>query len=195
MYEDISGAFLNVAKSVIIPLVNPVEQEWFNRIGCIVLKPGESTIYLGCIIGYNITPSKETQFLLGKVYKRLSHWANSSLSFVGRVILLKHVIRAMPIYHLMSMSLNLQGFDELESVSREFLWGENKEGEFRKLLLVAWKDTALGKAEGGLGFVDLHSISLVLKMRWVSCILEEDTSNWVLLAKESFSRSLDSGFR
>lgn len=69
-----------------------------------------STKYLGCLIGFNVTPSQEIDFLLGKVYKRLSHWANFSLSFVGRSILLRHVIKAMSIYHLMSMSLNVQGF-------------------------------------------------------------------------------------
>lgn len=37
-YEDISGAFLNVAKSVIVPLVNSAQQDWLNGIGYKVLQ-------------------------------------------------------------------------------------------------------------------------------------------------------------
>lgn len=69
VFEDISGAYLNVAKSVIVPLVNPEPQVWFNRIGCQVLGPSDTTKYLGCLIGYNVTPTQETYFLLGKVSK------------------------------------------------------------------------------------------------------------------------------
>lgn len=78
-----------------------------------------------------MSPMQETNFLLGKVCKWLCHWANRSLSFAGRLVLLMHVIRAMPIYHLMTMSLNTQGFEKLECILRDFLWGKNELGEFR----------------------------------------------------------------
>lgn len=60
---------------------------------------------------------------------------------------------------------------------------------------MAWDDTTLVKAEGGLGFVDLHNTSLALKMRWTSHLLEDDQYFWVLLAKSSVARSLNFGFR
>lgn len=120
-FEDISRAFLNVAKSMIVPLVNPNPQEWFASIGCKVLLSSKTTIYLGCLIGHKVSPQQETDFLLDKVRKRLSHWANQSLSFAGRTILLRHVICAMPIYHFMTMTLNWDGFDKLECISRNFL--------------------------------------------------------------------------
>lgn len=51
VFENILGDFLNVTKSIIIPLVNPMAQAWFNDIKCRVLQPHETTIYLGCLIG------------------------------------------------------------------------------------------------------------------------------------------------
>lgn len=138
VFENILGAFLNVAKSIIIPLTNPTNQEWYARIGCWVLKPGESTIYLGCLIGFNINPTQETNFLLDKVCKCLSHQANKMLSFVDRFVVLCHVNRAMSDYHLISMFLNSQGFEELKGISQDFLQVKNKEGENRNVL-VAWK--------------------------------------------------------
>lgn len=92
------------------------------------------------------------------------------------------------------MSLHPQGFLELERISREFLWGKNELGEFKKPL-VAWKDTALNKAEGGVGFDDVQSTSLVLKMRLSNRILADEDVIWVQLAKASMARSLKSGFR
>lgn len=92
IFENIVGAFLNVARSVIIPLVNLVAQAWFGSIGCLILQPRETTIYLGCLIGFKVTPSLKTEFLLGKVHKQLSHLANRVLSFTGQIVLLQHVI-------------------------------------------------------------------------------------------------------
>lgn len=119
-FENILGALLNVKKFVIVLLFNPTPQNWFAGIGYQVLGPMETTKYLGCLIGYKMTPSQETKFLLGKVWKRLSHWANCTLSFAGQTILLRHIIKAMPIYHLMSMSVNQSGFEDLEGISRNF---------------------------------------------------------------------------
>lgn len=79
IFENISGACLNVCKSVIIPLTNPRPQLWHQSTGCKILKDSETTVYLGCLIGYHVTPLQETKFLLGKVRKRLSHWANRCL--------------------------------------------------------------------------------------------------------------------
>lgn len=192
-YETISGAFLNVGKSVIVPLLNPQPQDWFVDVGFKVLQPGESTIYLGCLIGFHVSPTQEIDFLIGKVCKRLSHWANWSLSFAGRSVLLRHVICAMPIYHLMTISLNTQGFKELEGISRDLLWGMNELGDLKKPL-VAWADTTLYKVEGGVGIENLHSTSLTFKMRWCTRLCTDEDSAWVLLAQVGISRSLDSSF-
>lgn len=183
-----------MAKLVIVPLVNSIAQTWFAGIGYRVLQAHKTTVYLGCLIRFKVTPSVETEFLLGKVRKRLSHWANRSLSFAGRSILLRHAIRVMPIYHLLSMTLNTQGFVDLECIARDFWWGKNKDGEIKKPL-VAWRDTTLCKAEGGIDFNSLYNTSLVLKMHWLNMILLEDSAIWVLLACACISKSLDKGFR
>lgn len=120
IFENVSGAWLNVSKSVIVPLSNPLPQEWHQTTGCKVLQENESMVYLGCLIGYHVTPLQETEFLLGKVRKCLFHWVNKSLSFAGKTILLCHVIRAIPIFHFMSMTINVKDFRMLEQICRNF---------------------------------------------------------------------------
>lgn len=94
----------------------------------------------------------------------------------------------------MTISLYPQGFEDLEKISHDFLWGKNELGEFRKPL-VAWKFTALNQAEGGVGFEDFQSTTLALKMRLCSRLLTEEDTTWVLLARANIARSLDSGFQ
>lgn len=90
-----------------------------------MLQPHETTKYLGGIIGFKVTPFLETEFLLGKVRKRLGHSTNHALNFTGRVVILYHIIKAMPIYHLFLMSLNSQGFKDLETIAHIF-YGEKQ---------------------------------------------------------------------
>lgn len=84
--------------------------EWLSGTGCRIAKSGKIAVYLGCPIGYKVRPSQEADFLLGKLRKKLFTWANRSLSLAGRTILLKHILRAVPTYHLMALALYKNGF-------------------------------------------------------------------------------------
>lgn len=75
------------------------------------------------------------EFLLGKVRKQLSHWVNKSLSFVGQMILLRHIIRAMSVYHFMSISLSTKGYKMLEEISGNFMWGKSTRDRPKKALV------------------------------------------------------------
>lgn len=46
-----------------------------------------------------------------------------SLTMPGRAVLLQHVLRAIPTYHLMLLTLSGQGYEEMEQIRRNFLWG------------------------------------------------------------------------
>lgn len=106
-YEVISGASLNLSKSMLVPLfLNGPIPKWMRNAGCKVVAKKEVINYLGCPIAYGVTPVQEAEFLLGKVRKRLGHWANRMLNWNGKIVLLRHVLRAIREYHLMALSLN-----------------------------------------------------------------------------------------
>lgn len=67
-------------------------------------------------------------------------------------------------------------------------------GEYKKAL-VTWKDTTFCKEEGGMDFKDFYGLSLILKMRWCGHLFTNDSTIWVLLARESIARSLNMLFR
>lgn len=71
-YEKISGASLNVSKSIVVPIfLNGPILEWLQNTRCKITTKKEVVTYLCCPIGYVLTSMQETNFLLGKVRKQL----------------------------------------------------------------------------------------------------------------------------
>lgn len=76
VFERISKAKLNLEKSAIVMMDESPPPPWIFLIGCKVAQPGEVYKYLGSPIGVHVSTTMEAEFLLGKVMKRVSHWAN-----------------------------------------------------------------------------------------------------------------------
>lgn len=106
--------------------------------GCRIAKARKIISFLGCPIGVQISIDKETKYLMDKVRKRVSHWANKLLTLQGRVVLVKDVLQAIPIYHLMVLTLK----DVLKDWNR---FVENSFGMWRK-----WK------SKGAFHFLVYH---------------------------------------
>lgn len=60
------------------------------------------------------------------------------LSMVGRLVLLKHVLQDLPTYSLVIMEYTNQGYQKLEAIYREFLWGYSTKGKAKRPL-VTWE--------------------------------------------------------
>ena len=89
----------------------------------------------------------------------------------------------MPIYNFMVFEHAKSKFLLLEALCRQFLWGTNLEGRDR-IPLIAWEKITRRKEVEGLGFTSLQEMSLLLKIRHLSCILEENNSAWIAAASE-----------
>lgn len=137
VYEQISRAKLNLEKSTIVPLIRDEFLDWFSRTGCRVAQSSEVLSLLGCPIGVKLTTSKEGEFVLDKVRKRVNHWANRLLSLQGCLVLLKHVLRAMSVHYFVALTLNKEGLANLDQICRGLFWGPGEQGQ-PKVLLVAW---------------------------------------------------------
>ncbi|KAL3699294.1 hypothetical protein R1sor_017316 [Riccia sorocarpa] len=119
-------------------------------------------------------------FLLAKFQKRLGHWSTKVLSWAGRVIILRHILALIPVYHFSTLSLTRHGFGELEKVVRAFLWGLNNEGK-EKTSLVGWEMIGRPKLDGGLGLGNFNRQADVMKMRLLTKIMQGDAAEWITL--------------
>lgn len=143
-------------------------------------------------MGYKLSSQAETNYLINKIRKRLGHWTLRSLALPGRAIYLRHVLRAVPIYHLMIMTLTGKGCSELESITRWFLWGSNKQGANKKAL-ISWNTITCQQGDGGLGITTFREQGMALKMRHVACIITEVHTDWIKVANTLISAALRKG--
>lgn len=105
--------------------------------------------YLGTPICFGTPKRRDFLPLLDVVNSKLSAWKAKSLSFVGRLILIKHVIFSMPTHLAAILPMPASICKEIESKMRLFLWLGN--APHSKIHYVNWPTITLPKAEGGLG--------------------------------------------
>jgi hypothetical protein len=176
-YELASGQLLNLTKSVVIPFGLPNLPSWLTELGCSINQPGQVQKYLGAPWGIGISDAQLHNFCLDRISERLKTWSACTLSFTGWVILVKHVLQAIPIYHMMFVKTPQQTAKKMECIFCSFLWGYNAKGG-RKTALVSWDKLIRAKAEGGLGLKDLYKHSAALLSRWVTEALDNPNTEW-----------------
>ncbi|KAL2612246.1 hypothetical protein R1flu_023938 [Riccia fluitans] len=132
-----SGAQLNPAKLIIMPFALEHPPNWLLETGCQILRPGQFITYLGCRFGVEKAETERANDIQNKIQRKLCKWSNRFLTWSSRVLLLQHVLKALPIYHFLGLGLQRNSYKMLETPCRTFLWGTNAEGR-TKMALVRW---------------------------------------------------------
>ncbi|KAL2624044.1 hypothetical protein R1flu_008289 [Riccia fluitans] len=114
----------------------------------------QATRYLGVPIGNKVPNRLKWDTCIQNIAAKLHILIDSTLAFEARVILLRHVFTAMPVFYISVLLLSQQVWKEIVRLFKEFLWGFSPEGR-PKLSLVAWRKICLPTTFGGLGIADL----------------------------------------
>ncbi|KAL2603065.1 hypothetical protein R1flu_003938 [Riccia fluitans] len=165
-FEKLSGAQLNPAKSVLIPFALERPPTWLQEKSCQILTPGQFITYLGCRFGLERVEEERANDMRSKIQSKLGKWANRFLTWPPRVMLLQHVLRALPVYHFLGLGLKNTSYKQLETSCHAFLWGTNAEGK-PKMALVKWDSITKLRINGGLQIRSFQRVSEALKMRYV----------------------------
>ncbi|GJW33357.1 putative RNA-directed DNA polymerase [Tanacetum coccineum] len=120
---------------------------------------------------------KDCQLLIEKARKRILDWKNKSLSFAGRLQLIKSVLSSMQVYWASMFILLMSISDEVEKLMRDFLWnfGVFKKGKSK----INWNTMCKPKIEGGLGIKSSDSWNISLKSKHMWNIITNKESLWV----------------
>ncbi|KAL7587442.1 hypothetical protein Lser_V15G40495 [Lactuca serriola] len=111
--------------------------------------------YLGVPVGADMALKKNWKPILDKFSSKLSSWKAKSLSFGGRLTLIKSVLDCLPTYY-MSLFKDPQGIiDQLDKIRRRFLLGE-----------------------GGLGVGSLLAQNIALLIKWWWRFMNDKGSFW-----------------
>jgi hypothetical protein len=76
------------------------------------------------------------QSVIEAVISRLSKWKNNQLSIRGRVVIIKSILSALPVYFLSFFKIPTCIISKLETLFKQFLWGGGEDE--RKMNWVKW---------------------------------------------------------
>jgi hypothetical protein len=85
-------------------------------------------IYLGFPIGANMNLVKFWQPFIDSFHSRLAVWKAKTLSFGGRITLLKSVLGSLPLYYFSLFKAPVHVIDALEKIRKNLLWTGSDEG-------------------------------------------------------------------
>lgn len=166
LFAEASGLEINKDKSCIF-IFNTMDSIKTHLTRLMGFKQGELHMkYLGNLLEFTSKKLKNWQGVLDKLKNRMANSAFRTLNMTGRVVLVKSVLQAIPIYPLSIMAAPLGVCSKIRENMRKFIWGGSNQQE--KWALVSLKHLTKRKEEGGLGLRDLEKVNKVLgaKLWW-----------------------------
>ncbi|KAL3676392.1 hypothetical protein R1sor_026340 [Riccia sorocarpa] len=150
---------------------------WLQNLGCYVAAEGEVVRYLGHPIGWEVKETQKCDYALGKMQRRLGSWTFRMLSFAGRMIVMKHVLKAMPNHLFTGLFLNQKALDQMEAICRKFLWGKNDSGADR-VPLIAWAEITKSKGDGGLAATSFAVQGKAMRLKALLKTFTKNHEDW-----------------
>ena len=100
------------------------------------------------------------------MWKKLQGWKEKLISQVGREVLIKFFIQAIPTYTTSCFKLPKGLIKELEVLISKFWWGHNRDS--RKVHWVKWERLCKAKEVSGMGFKEIEKFNetLLAKQVW-----------------------------
>ncbi|XP_027120639.2 uncharacterized protein [Coffea arabica] len=119
--------------------------------------------YLGCPLFVGRRKCLYFMELVQSIISKVSSWSSRFLSNGGRIVLIKHVLSAIPI-HLLVASCPPKGVLALvERAMANFLWGE-REGGLRHHW-IKWADLCADSSQGGVGVRSLLDVYTAFSLK------------------------------
>ncbi|KAL3693857.1 hypothetical protein R1sor_007508 [Riccia sorocarpa] len=188
LYEDISGAKMNMSKTTVILVAMDSSPTWLTAHGCYIAREGEVIRYLGFPIGWKVKPTQQSDYVLAKVQRRLGSWTYRMLTFAGRVTVVKHILRAIPIHILTCLTFSAKALGRLEAICKGFVWGVNDQGQNR-IPLIAWEDITQPKKDGGLQIESFQTQGQALRLKQLLRMFENPEEEWVSALQATLQRA------
>lgn len=129
LFSKVIGMEINAEKSTLSThLLRHEEVEELTRVfpfntTCL----DEGLTYLGFSLKANMHLKKDWSWLIGKVKKRLKVWSHKWLSRAGRLVLVKSVLEAIPVYWMFLSWIPKGILERVRRICFRFLWSGKKD--------------------------------------------------------------------
>jgi hypothetical protein len=122
--------------------------------------------YLGLPLSVRKLSKHDFLELIDKLADRLPGWKASMVNMAGRTTLVKAVLTAIPIYHLIALQCPKWVIKAIDKIRRGFLWKDRKDVKGGHCM-VSWAKVCRPFDLGALGLHNLEVLGWVLNMRWL----------------------------
>ena len=146
--------------------------------------------YLGFPIKFGNSSTHDFDYILDKVQAKLQGWKANLLSMAGRLTLTKAVISAIPSYAMQGCYLPERIHNNLDRISRNFLWSSTEEK--RKIHLVGWTKVTKPKDQGDLGLHAAKERNLTLAAKLCWRMKNEGEKPWAKVLRHKYCKKADS---
>ncbi|KAJ0859980.1 putative RNA-directed DNA polymerase [Helianthus annuus] len=146
----VSGLKVNLAKCSIfgVGVSELAVQEMANRLKC---KQGMFPFkHLGLMVGANMNLARNWKSVVDIFKNRLSIWKAKTLSYNGRITLIKSVLNSLPTYYFSLFKAPIKIIESLDRIRRVFFWGGSEEKA--RMNWVAWEKNYSTFRIRGVGF-------------------------------------------
>lgn len=152
----------------------------------LMLEACRSAIWV-CLYRKKTLSSHDYELLIDKIRRRMLCWSNKSLSFVGRLRLIKYVIISTVIFWSFAFILLAKCLDAIKKMCSAFLWSGSPAQTHKAK--VSWEEVCYSKDEGGLEVRRLKDSSKVFALRLIWCLFMQPSSLWVSWVMHYFATS------
>lgn len=166
LFSEATGLHPNSSKSSLIPIrcddlnLSPLQHILACPLGAFPCK------YLGMPLSDSRLRRVDFQAIIDKLISKFSRWKIGCISTVGRMILVRVVLSAIPIFQMLAIT-QPKWFDKLlDKIRRSFLWTGKCSVSGGKCL-VRWNNVCRPMDYGGLGISNLQFQSQALRLRWL----------------------------
>lgn len=132
-----------------------------------------------------MTPGQASyDLIIGKFADKLNAWKARLLSPAGRVVLIKSVLQALPVYYMATEKLPNKVLSAISVLTRKFYWGALEKKRY--LAYISWEKITMPLELGGLAIRDLYVVNEALLMKALWKLATDADAQWVQLVKAKY---------
>jgi len=167
-YETASGQAISLPKSEFFCIRNvpdPLRNNLVSILGVQAVLGTSKYLGLPSMIGRN--RSSTFVFIKDRVWQKINSWSSKCLSKVGREVMIKSVLQAIPSYVMSIFQLPATLINTIEKMINSFWWGHGRTNQ-REINWLSWEKLSMHKTNEGMGFEDLTTFNLAMlgKQGW-----------------------------